>query len=314
MQNYIDRGGELVYQPPFAAAGVEYYGFILDADKGKLEELCDRYLNAPLGGGRRFVPAGGFVLLACCNLSSLRSTTPPYNNFGNFVEHEVAFWVMVIDKSRERLYWFIPYIFIDNTYAMAMGRELYGFPKSIGTISLPTSPAQAEQFSLDTLVVKKYPPLAKGEIKRLVEVRKAVAGAYSGPVGSWPDLGGLVRKVVGFLDDELNLFADIRLVIHSMDDLLHLRIPLLFLKQIRDVVDPAKAAYQAIVETTSVASQVHQTSLLASNYDIAIEACDSHPLRRDFGMPAAGTLRSKISFYVNFDFEIGLGSIVPPNS
>ena len=87
MQNYIDRGGELVYQPPFAAAGVEYYGFILDADKGKLQELCDRYLNAPLGGGRRFVPAGGFVLLACCNLASLRSTTPPYNNFGNFVEH-----------------------------------------------------------------------------------------------------------------------------------------------------------------------------------------------------------------------------------
>ena len=198
-------------------------GFILDADKGKLQELCDRYLNAPLGGGRRFVPAGGFVLLACCNLASLRSTTPPYNNFGNFVEHEVAFWVMVIDKSRERLYWFIPYIFIDNTYAMAMGRELYGFPKSIGTISLPALPAQAEHFSLDTLVVKKYPPLAKGEIKRLVEVRKAVAGAYSGPVGSWPDLGGLVRKVVGFLDDELNLFADIRLVIHSMDDLLHLR-------------------------------------------------------------------------------------------
>ena len=39
MQTYIDRGGELVYQPPFLAEGVEYYGFILDADKGKLQEL-----------------------------------------------------------------------------------------------------------------------------------------------------------------------------------------------------------------------------------------------------------------------------------
>ena len=72
MQTYIDRGGELVYQPPFVAEGVEYYGFILDADKGKLQELCDRYLNAPIGGVRRFLPAAGFVLLACCDLSSLR--------------------------------------------------------------------------------------------------------------------------------------------------------------------------------------------------------------------------------------------------
>jgi hypothetical protein len=58
---------------------------------------------------------------------------------------------------------------------------------------------------------------------------------------------------------------------------------------------------------------VHQTSLLASNYDIAIEACDSIPsggLRDACG----GNPAVEVSFYVNFDFEIGLGSIVPPNS
>ena len=176
MQAYIDRGGELVYAPPFVAEGVEYYGFILDADKSKLQQLCDRYLNAPIGGVRRFVPAGGFVLLACCNLASLRSITPPYSNFGRFIEREIAFWVLTIDKTKKRLYWFIPYIFVDNTYAMAMGRELYGFPKSMGTMGLPPSPDQAAELWLETLVVKKYPPLAKGEVVRLVQVRRAPAG------------------------------------------------------------------------------------------------------------------------------------------
>ena len=137
MQTYIDRGGELVYQPPFVSDDVEYYGFILDADKIQLQELCDRYLNAAIGSARRFVPAGGFVLLACCNLPSLRSIAPPHSNFGRFVEREVAFWVLVIDKVKQRLFWFIPYIFVDNTFAMAMGRELYGFPKSMGTIGIP---------------------------------------------------------------------------------------------------------------------------------------------------------------------------------
>jgi hypothetical protein len=309
MQTYIDRGGELVYQPPFVAEGVEYYGFILDADKGKLQELCDRYLNAPIGGGRRFLPAGGFVLLACCNLSSLRSITPPYNNFGRFAEREVAFWVLVIDKVKERLYWFLPYIFVDNTYAMAMGREVYGFPKSVGTIVIPPSPDQAADLSLETLVVKKYPPLSKGEVLRLVQVRKA-ADVYSGPIGSWHDLGDLVKELVAFLDDELDLFDDIRLFLRTTDDLLNLKIPMLFLKQIRDVVEPQKAAYQAIVETTPSSSKVHEGRILGSNYDVAIAQCDSHPICADFGMKPTGTLRSKINFYVKFDFEIGLGTTI----
>ena len=251
------------------------------------------------------------MLLACCHLASLRSITPPYSNFGRFVERETAFWVLTIDKTKKRLYWFIPYIFVDNTYAMAMGRELYGFPKSVGTMGLPPSPDQAVELWLETLIVKKYPPLAKGEVLRLVQVRRAPPDdVYSGPIGSWQDLGDFVRATVEFLDNQLNLFEDIRLFIHSMEDLLRLRIPMLFLKQIRDVVHPRQAAYQAIVETTPFSSRVHQGRFLDSNYDVIIEECDSHPICADFGMPTTGALRAKISFYVKFDFEIGLGTTV----
>jgi hypothetical protein len=311
MQTYIDRGGELVYEPPFLAEGVEYYGFILDADKNELQNVCDRYLNAPLGGARRFVPAGNFVLLACCNLASLRSVTSPYNNFGQFVELEVAFWVLTIDTEKKRLFWFLPYMFVDNTYAMAMGREIYGFPKTMGTIGIPSSPEGAAGFWLDTLVVRKYPPLSKAEIARLLQIRRAPPGdVYSGPIGAWSGLGDLVKVIVTFLDNQLNVFEDIRLFLHSMDDLLHLRMPMLFLKQIRDAVQPRKAAYQAIVETTSVSSQVHEARILGSNYDVIIEQCDSHPICADLGMAKIGMLRSRISFYVKFDFEIGLGAVV----
>ena len=311
MQTYIDRGGELVYQPPFVSDEVEYYGFILDADKSKLQELCDRHLNAAAGDARRFVPAGGFVLLACCNLPSLRSITPPYSNYGRFVEHEFAFWLLVIDKVKRRLYWFIPYIFVDNTFAMAMGRELYGFPKGIGAITIPQSPERAKELWLDTLVLKKHSPLSKAEVMRLVQVRQAPAkDVYSGPIGAWNDLGSLVRAIVEFLDDELDLFEDIRLLIRSMDDLLDLRIPLLFLKEIRDVVQPGKAAYQVIVETTAFSPRLHEGRILGSNYDVIIEQCDSHPICADLGMATTAALRSKINFYVRFDFEIGLGTII----
>ena len=126
-----------MYEPPFLAEGVEYYGFILESDKSKLQGVCDRYLNGPIGGDRRFIPAGNFVLLVCCNLASLRSITPPYNDFGRFVELEVAFWVMTIDTQQKRLFWFLPYIFVDNTYAMAMGEKSTVSRKAWGQSAFP---------------------------------------------------------------------------------------------------------------------------------------------------------------------------------
>jgi hypothetical protein len=310
--SYIDRGGELVYQPPFVAKEVEYYGFILDADKEKLQEVCDRYLNS-LIGNRRFVPASSFVLLACCNLPVLQSKTKPYQDMGSFAEREIALWVLVIDKIQERLYWFLPYIFVDNAYAMAMGRELYGFPKGIGTISIPSSPDHANEFSLDTLVLKKYSAQSKGEVLRLIEVIKA-SDAYTGSSRAWHDFGGLVKEIVQVLDESLQLLADVKLFIRSMDDLLQLKIPMVFLKQARDVVQPVHAVYQEIVETTPFSPHMYEGCILASHYDIIIEQCDSHPICAELGLATTGPLRSKISFYVNFDFEIGLGTMLTPQS
>ena len=50
---------------------------------------------------------------------------------------------------------------------------------------------------------------------RLVQVRRA-EDLYSGPIGSWNDLGGMVEEIVKFLDGELDLFQDIRLLIRSI--------------------------------------------------------------------------------------------------
>jgi hypothetical protein len=305
--SYIDRGGELVYQPPFIAKDVGYYGFILDADKEKLQELCDRYLNSLIGGDRRFVPAGSFVLLACCDLPELQSSTKPYQDMGSFAEREMALWLLLIDKVQERLYWFLPYIFVDNAYAMAMGRELYGFPKSIGTISIPASLDHANEFALDTLVLKRYSAQSRGEVVRLIEVRES-SDVYVGASGAWQDLGSLVKEIVRVLDEGFQLLSDIKLFIQSMDDLLQLRIPMVFLKQARDVVQPSRAVYQEIVETTPFSPHVYEGRILASHYDIIVEQCDSQPICVELGLATNRPLRSKISFYVNFDFEIGLGT------
>jgi len=311
--NYIDRGGELVYQPPFLAERVGFYGFILDADKNRLQEVCDRYLNSPLGAKQRFVPTGGFLLLACCDLPSLQSKTEPYRSRSSMAEREVAIWLLLVDTVKERLYWFLPYIFVDNTYAMAMGRELYGFPKSMGTISFLPNPTEPDKIALNTLVLKEYAPQSHGQVLRLVEVVKS-ADVFTGPSGVRRDFAEFINEIVKILDEDFHLLTDALLLIRLMAELLQLKMPMVFLKQFRDVVNPVRAAYQSIVETTPFASHIYELRFLSSHYDVMIEKCDSHPICAELGLALAGPLRSKLSFYLNFDFEIGTGVILTPAS
>lgn len=306
---YVERGGELVYAPPFIADNVQQYGFLLDADVTKLQGLCDKYLNNPLGESR-FVPAGPFVMPSCCVLSSLRSSTPPYSEMGWFAENEIAFWILIIDKVTKRMYWMLPYLWVDNDYAFAMGRELYGFFKGIGSITLPESPDNASLFAVDTLALKTYAPDSKGAVIRLVQVNK-VAGApehKSDETESHDSIEAFVKSILKVADEGLSFLGNLKLILDSLDDLLHLRIPFVFLKEFRDVADPSKACFQAIVEAEAKMIKFHSAKVLPNAYDINIEICDSHPIRADLGLPESGPLPSKISFWVSYDFEIGLGT------
>ncbi len=307
---YIDRGGELVFVPPFIADNVQQYSFLLDADITKLQGVCDKYLNAPLGK-KRFVAGGPFVMLSCCALPSLRCTTPPYSNMGWFAEQEIAFWMLVIDTEAKRMYWMLPYIWVDNDYAFAMGRELYGFPKGIGTVTLPKSPESTDLFAaIDTLVLRKFSPDTQGEVVRLVQVNKVEGESVAHVLASdtWSSIEEFVKEIVTIADDGLNLLGNAKLMMDSLEDLLHLRIPMVFLKEFRDVTDPAHAQFQAVVETEAKSNAFHGGKVFAEAYDVNIEICDSHPIRSDLGFAASGALCSNLSFWVSYDFEIGNGT------
>ncbi len=306
---YINRGGELVFAPPFIAKDVHQYSFVIDADITKLQELCDKYLNTPLGGAQRFVPGGGFLLLSCCDLPSLASATPPYSNMGWFAEKEIAFWMLVIDTQEKRMFWILPYIWVDNPYAMAMGRELYGFPKGIGTVTLPKDTTAPDLFAIDALALKTFGPNEQGEVVRLVEVAVIPGVKESHGIGGiFSDLASIMKTIAGYLHDGLSLLENLKMLYNSIDDMAHADIPMVFLKEIRDVAQPEYAAFQAVVETKAVGTNFHGGQIFSEAYEINIAICDSHPIRSELGLAASGPIRSQLSFAIHFDFEIGVGT------
>lgn len=301
--SYIDRGGELVFKPPYASANIHHFSFMVGADITALQAVCDKYFNTPLKQPGRYKAGGPFVLFVGCEMPLLHSLTPPYSQMGMFKESEVAIWIMMIDTVEEEIRWFVPYIFVDNPYAMVMGREVYGFHKSFGTSYIPPSFDNPDHFTLDTLAFKTFSPTSQAEIVRMIEINKLATPASHSIAGDWDDITGLAKELVKFMETAGSIVGDIRLILHAVEDLINMKIPMVFLKEFRDCTDTSLAAYQSIVETKATMRNFHIGKIYSNNFEVVINDCDSHPIRTELGL-AQGNLKVDVAFGLHFDFEI----------
>jgi hypothetical protein len=99
-------------------------------------------------------------------------------------------------------------------------------------------------------------------------------------------------------------FANLGLAAHVLDDLLHWRLPMVFLKQFRDGSHPTQTCYQAIQTVDVTLTQFHGARIYNDAYEVHITDLDSHPIRQDLGLPA-GPLAVDYAFWTCFDFTIG---------
>jgi len=309
---YINRGGEQVLPQPYAAERVAYYGFILPADAEAIRtHVCDPLFNTPSGGAVDFRPVGGWALLTFDNLARLASAEAPASTYGWFEEREAAIWVLVEERTSGQLYWTIPYIFVDNSYAMAAGREVYGFPKAHGRIQLPAEPAFASFFGAETLVLPEHSRYTQGVQRPILSARMTDPG--DGGIGTMRDsLMDLARAAGDVLGNDSAIGGDGQAcpnIWSFLGDLFQRQAPMVFLKQFRDAVEPDKACYQAIVATDTKLTGFHGGRLLTGTYTATIPNYASHPIRRDCGF-ASETVTASLAFYVNIDFRLATGRVL----
>ena len=310
LPDYVNYGGSLRLTQPYLAQNVGFYGFVLKTDMAALQKTIDIRLNAPAGGAVRFEPLGPFVILAFNALQQLSSKNPPDSNKGSFSEKECALWVPVIDRVQDKTYWFHPYIFVDNPYALALGREVYGFPKSLGVFNIPDTLSPTGTLSMQTWTLPKYSPDTRGSLAQLVEVGP-VPQPVDNQAGVSPwnpirDLKAFTDEIASRLRSQDSILDDIEVAIHVVEDLINRRAPMVFLKQIPDVADPTKACYLSLIEAPSNMTGFNHGGLLHQHYQATFTPYDSHPIAADLGFTSA-TVPSVVSFYVEFNFEIDGG-------
>ncbi|GAB4291957.1 MAG: hypothetical protein Fur0025_27350 [Oscillatoriaceae cyanobacterium] len=301
--NYIVRGGDTAFGPPYNLNETKLYGFVLEGTSANLQQLCDKYLNIPGQDVFEYRPASNRLLMVFDTIANISSTQPPGNEKGFFSEQgEVIFWILTKAGKQEgskfvvdHYAWFIPYIFVDSTPAMVLGREVYGFPKELGKFQIPENPHNPEQLSLETLVLQPFGPQTETTWRQIIKVQSGSEDQGTSPLKTWGDFKQVATEISA-------LFKDLQLDEKCLSSL---EVPMVFLKQFRDVRDGDKACYQAIVESTATLNKLHGGFPYLRKFQVSIENFDSHPIVTELGLKLKQT--AQLAFWLHFDFSFGNG-------
>lgn len=319
MAMYIQRGGEQAFAPPFEQTGTKLQGWLLDADLAAQQRTIDRYLNAPMGGQsgftyRAMMPA---VLFAIAPIAKTQSLTEPDSGYGYTPETDVAFWMLVArgreekdgSFSVEQLLWFLPYVWVDVPTTMATGREVYGYPKELAYLTWPKEEGDPLILRAETMVLPVYAPTTQLVKKPILEVKRTSAAHPIERLGE--QLGSLAGAFL-----HLGMKTDLEVVGALLKSLESLEVPMVFLKQFRDVIDPHAACYQAIIESPARVKGIPIGWPTLHEVAITIYDYASHPIAEELGLgtPTNGafTLSVPIGVEVHFDFLVELGTQMWP--
>jgi hypothetical protein len=296
-RSYIARGGDLVMAAPLALRGATMYSFLVDADFGALQKLVDAQLNAIAGAGT-YAPLAGFAAIVCADITNSYSTVPPDSEKGWMAERDFGVWIPVVRDGR--IGWYLPYVFVDNVAAMLTGREVFGFFKQQATLAMPPNPRAPGMFAIDALVIPEFAPSSQAQNLRLMTITATDAA----PEGSWKNVRDAADALRALAPAGVSWWEIVKNVV---EDLATGDVPMVFLKQFRDVADPTQACYQAIVEAPSHLDRWHD-GWFTSAHDIVITECASHPIAAECGL--ATPLRSKTGFWCRMDFTMKAGKVV----
>ncbi len=318
---FVERGGELVLAHPIACNATTLYAWLVDADLDALTRTCERAFAEPSGGAVVVRPVAPVVAVIAAYIRRGQASAPPDRDKGCAAERDLGFWIpcargTVGSDGRfaiEQLGWYQPYLFIDNPAAVATGRETYGFAKAFAHCAMPACPDAPSRFAVTTQVIERFGVDAEActaELYRLDRSDDGVLGElatsfHTGRAAATELMRAIAARAVGPGTLPVPTWSLVRNLVRALRAG---RVPMFFLKQFRDVVDPGVACYQAIVEAAADLDAWHGGGLLAEHV-LTLADVDSHPIARDLGL-AAGPIETGVGFWARFDFTIDRGRVL----
>lgn len=279
---FVVRDNNWVHPPPLLLEGATMCAFAVPCDRTRLEHLCSSLFGAPSGGAVVVTPSAAVAIVTFVDLPKIGSTDPDWADAGSISEKDVAIWLPVTLRYRDsdgnmldQAAWVIPYIWVDNPASLIEGRELYGFPKALGSIAMEWGRGDLFQGTLRAHVLP-----TRGAAVSEQEVLRIEGHRYEERI-DLPELDELWRK----RGDGITV---------------------VFLRQAVDVSDPRKAAFQEIVTAQTTVRMVGHRRLPGC-YKVKTSDWESVRVREKLGLrPDAQVLGIELKL----DMTLGKGNTI----
>jgi hypothetical protein len=305
---YVDYGSLMTPPAPFHSFNTKLWGFWAQGDEDRIKQLCDKVFRAPTGGAVRARPLSHYVMLTWGNIERVVSATPPYDQRGGVHEPQVAVWIPVAlhdpTSSHDRFAMCIPFIWLDNPMSLADGRELFGYPKSWGWPKFPADGDSPKRWKLDAFGLNYHPDDLAGR-HHLLEVVQGDS-PVDGVEAELDSLFDVARHAAGQLFDGGDILANLGLAESVAYDLVHDRLPNVFLKQFRSVEDGLSASLQQVVEADYEITRLSARPVLYEHH-LTVHPLDSHPVIKELGLEDQTVT---VAYEVEMDFNVGGGRVL----
>lgn len=307
---YVDDLGHglQVPQAPAACDGVTLMAFFVEGTQANMQALVDKFLNQPNGGAITYSVIGSSVMLSYSLTARHFSVS---EQAGYTPDYETGFWIPLLarttDGSRpDRITFWIPYLFISGPMGMATGREIWGFRKEIGDITMPLQPTDPADFVTNAIVFDPLSNASQGTMRTVARVRR---DGTLGPLQEIEDLWKLLIDFWGKGASKLPVHG-LELLVDVVKMLASRAVPSVNFKQFRDARDSTRACYQAIIESTFTPTHVYGGGLLTGDYVLDLVDFPSHQIANDLGLPTTGGIPVLFACWAKLDFTADAGTEV----
>ena len=294
LPKFVEHSGSGTYPGAITLNQTKMWAFLLKGDRSKMTQWCQAMFDTPSNGAVRVLPLSSYMMMSVVDIGQGRFVDAPQMGWSS--ERELTFWIPAVRieehngrKVAVQFAMTMPYLVLDNPVAIASGREIFGYFKQSGQIALPGDPGHDLSLTVDLFATKTYGAGSQESYQRLLTLTPTASqpSALSKDASSFA--GGAHQLFELMSADDRDWHQSLGFDADLLGDLLHARVPQLFLKQFRDIGDGTRACYQAITatrgEVTGFDSIPHLTE-----YDMVLEQLASSPVAADFGIAPRQTL------------------------
>lgn len=328
LPEYLPYPGETVLAPPFQFVGATTTGFVVDADLPTLTALVDRFYNDPRPKPDKvFKPLGPFVFQCWVQIEQARSANPEFADFGWLDERDCLFAIPVLLGTEvdgvfaaEELLLAVPYIWVTQPEAVVQGREIYGYSKEQAHIAMPIAPGEPGEYRCSAIAVRKTDGVGEAGATPLVAVRRTDDGGDDPTVfetleSATVQLGELFARLLEGAETE-HTVTGLDAARFLMSEITDARIPMVFLKQFRDVRDGRRACYQAVITSPQHIIGHAGAGMFGGTYEVAVApTMDMKMIQRlglkvERGEDGVGRLTSRANLWCTYDFIQAYGDVL----